>query len=101
MMDPQKITQQLLAFQKQSFENFQSVWQHTQTQTSTTVDRLMDQVLWIPKENRQLLESWRLLMKQERERFAAFVDRGFGICEEMLASSPKSSTTKTSKTNAA
>lgn len=98
-MNPQKITQQWLTFQKQSFENFQSIWQLTQTQTSTTVDRLLDQTFWVPQEGRKLLESWRLLMKKERERFTAFVDRGFGIYEEMLGASPASPTTKPSKSN--
>ena len=75
-MNPQKITQQWFAFQKQSFENFQSIWQQTQKQTSSAVDRLLDQSVWIPQENRQIIENWRSLMKKEGERFAAFVDRG-------------------------
>ena len=74
-MNPQKITQQVLAFQKQSFENFQSVWQLAQTQTSSTMDRLLDQA-WVPQENRQLIENWRTLIKKERDRYTAFVDRG-------------------------
>jgi hypothetical protein len=103
-MNPQKITQQWFAFQKQSFENLQSIWQLTQTQTSSTVDRLLDQAGWVPRENRQLLESWRALMIKERERLAAFVDRGFSIYEGMLESSPtlptpKAKTAKTTKTD--
>lgn len=82
-MNPQKITQQWLAFQKQSFENLQSIWQLAQTQTSGTVDRLLDQT-WVPQENRQLIENWRTLIKNERDRYTAFVDRGFAIYEEMM-----------------
>ena len=99
-MNPKKITQQLLAFQKQSFENFQSILQLGQAQTANTVDRLMDQALWVPQGSRQLLESWQLLMKKEGERVVALVDRGFTIYEEMLASPQASSTIKTNKTNA-
>ncbi|WP_419658582.1 hypothetical protein Dvar_74140 [Desulfosarcina variabilis str. Montpellier] len=91
-MNPQKITQQVLAFQKQSFENFQSVWQLAQTQTSSTMDRLLDQA-WVPQENRQLIENWRTLIKKERDRYTAFVDRGFAIYEEMMA--PLSETVST------
>ncbi len=99
-MEPQKITQQLFAFQKQAFENFQSAWQLTQTQTSNTVDRLMDQALWMPQEGRQFVENWRSLMKKERERVAAFVDRGFSIYEEMLVPSPSVPATKPKKNEA-
>lgn len=97
-MNPQKITQQWLDFQKQSFENFQSIWQLAQTHTSSTVDRMLDQAFWVPQENRQMLESWRTMMDKERERYAAFVDRGFTIYEEMLAPLTKAVSTKTTKT---
>jgi hypothetical protein len=93
-MNPQKITQQWIAFQKQSFENFQSIWQQTQTQTSSTVDRLLDQAIWVPQENRQMIENWRTLMNNERDRYTAFVDRGFTIYEEMLEPLTKAVSTK-------
>ena len=98
-MNPQKITQQWLAFQKQSFENFQSVWQLAQTQTSGTVDRLLDQA-WVPQENRQLIENWRTLIKNERDRYTAFVDRGFAIYEEMMEPLTESVSTTTQQSRA-
>ena len=100
-MNPQKIAQQVLAFQKLSFENLQSAWQLSQTQTSNTVDRLMDQVFWVPRESRQMLENWRLVMKKDRERVAAFINRGFTICDDLLASSQAPSTVQKNKTKTA
>ena len=76
-MNPQKITQQWLAFQKQSFESFRTMFQLAQTQTSDTMDRLLDQAIGVPKENRQAIENWRALMQKEHKRYAAFIDRGF------------------------
>lgn len=104
-MNSQKISQQWLTFQKQSFENFQNMWQLAQTQTSDTLDRLLDQAIGVPKENRQLIESWRTLMKKENKRFAAFIDRGLSIYSNMLEPSTKTAPTKsaaskTSQTNA-
>jgi hypothetical protein len=98
-MNPQEITNQWLSFQKQSFETVQSIWQLTQTQTTGTVDRLLDQTFWVPKEGRQFIENWRSLMKKENDRLSAFIDRGFAIYEEMLepttkAASPTKTATK-------
>jgi hypothetical protein len=83
-MEPLTVTRQMLAFQKQAVNNFQHMWDLAQTQTSTTVDRLMDQAAWMPRESRQALENWQALMKQERERFSAYVDQCFGVYEKML-----------------
>jgi hypothetical protein len=83
-MDAMNVTQQMIAFQKQSFNNFQRIWDLAQSQTSGAVDRMMDQATWMPSEGRQALENWRALMKQERERFSAYVDQSFAIYEKML-----------------
>lgn len=98
-MDAMKVTQQMIAFQKQSFNNFQSIWELTQTQTSSAAGRLMDQALPIPAEGRQALENWRTLMKQARERFSAYVDRSFAIYEKMLDAPRAATPAKTKKTN--
>ena len=93
-MNPQKITQQWLAFQKQSFENLQNIAELAQAQTSDTMDRLLDQTIGVPRENRQVIESWRALVKKERERYAAFIDRGFSIYENILSPSIKAAPAK-------
>jgi hypothetical protein len=94
-MNPQEITQQWIAFQKQSYENFQSIWQLTQDQTSSTVDRLLDQTVWVPQESRRFFDNWQVLMNKENDRFAAFMERGFGIYEEMIEPSKDVPATQT------
>lgn len=98
-MDTMTTTQQMIAFQKQSFANFQDFWDLAQTQTSSTVDRFMDQALWIPTEGRKALGDWRAIMKQERKRFAAYVDRQFTIYEKMVAAPQAATPAKTKKTS--
>ena len=83
-MEPLNVTRQMLAYQKQAVNNFQSTWDFAQTQTSTTVDRLMDQATCMPQEGRKAFENWRTLMKQERERFCAYIDQCFVVYEKML-----------------
>lgn len=98
-MDAMNITQQMVAFQKQSIDSFQSIWDLAQAQTSGTVDRMIDQTGWMPPEGRQTLENWRSLMNQERERFSVFVDQYFTICEKMLAAPQAAMPAKTKKNN--
>jgi len=98
-MDAMNVTRQMFDFQKQAVNNFQNMWDLAQTQTSTTVDRLMDQAAWVPQEGRQALENWRMLMKQERERFSAYVDQCFVVYEKMLDVPQTATPAKTKKTN--
>jgi hypothetical protein len=48
-MDVMNVTKQMVAFQKQSMNSFQGIWDLAQAQTSSTVDRLMDHNAWIPR----------------------------------------------------
>lgn len=98
-MDAMNVTQQMIAFQKQSVNSFQSIWDLAQAQTSSTVDRMLDQATWMPSEGRQALDSWRTLMTQERERFSAYVDQCFAIYEKMLSAPQAATPAKTKKTN--
>ena len=97
-MDAMKTTRQMIAIQKQSFTDFQNFWDLAQKQTASTVDRLMDQALWIPGEGRKALENWRAIMKQERNRFGAYVERQFTLCEKMMAAPRTATPAKTKKT---
>jgi len=98
-METKNVTRQMLAFQKQAVNQFQSMWDLAQTQTASAVDQLMDQAAWIPEESRQPLENWRTLMNQERERFSAYVDQCFVIYEKMLVSPQAATPAKSKKTN--
>lgn len=98
-MEALNIARQMLAFQKQAVNNFQSMWDFAQTQTSATVDRLVEHAAWMPQENRQALENWRTLVKQERERFSVYVDQCFVVYEKMLDAPQAAPPAKTKKTN--
>jgi hypothetical protein len=97
-MDTMNVTQQMIAFQKQSIHGFQSIWDLAQAQTANAVDRMMDQATWIPRESRQAFDSWHTLMSQERERFSAYVDQCFAIYEKMMDAPQAATPGKTKKT---
>lgn len=96
-MDAMSVTQQMIAFQKQSIRGFQSIWDLAQAQTANAVEQVMDQATWIPREGRQAFDSWRALMSQERERLGAYVDQCFAIYEKMLDSPQAVTPAKTNK----
>jgi hypothetical protein len=83
-METANVTQQMITFQKQSFDNFQRIWEATQTQTDETIDRWMDQALWSPPECRQAIENWRQAMETMRNHVNAYVAQSFDICEKMF-----------------
>ena len=99
-MDAQQVTQQMIAFQKQSLENVQRFWDLAQTQAAGTVDQLFDQAPWIPEENRHILDNWRTMVKKEQERLAAYAERGFAIYEKMFSPPTAPKTTKPKNTAA-
>ncbi|MEE4111704.1 MAG: hypothetical protein V2I40_02745 [Desulfobacteraceae bacterium] len=96
-MEPLNVTRQMLAFQKQAVNQFQSMWDLAQTQTTTAADQWMDQATWMPQESRKALENWRTLMKQERDRFSAYVDQCFVVYEKMLDAPQAATPAKTKK----
>ncbi|WP_372683587.1 hypothetical protein [Desulfosarcina sp.] len=98
-MESLNVTRQMLAFQKQTVNNFQSMWDFAQAQTSTTLDQFMDQAPWMPQESRKALDNWRTLIDQERKRFSAYVDQCFVVYEKMLDAPAAATPAKTKKTN--
>jgi len=97
-MDAMNLTQQMIAFQKQSVHSFQSIWDLAQAQTTRTVELVVDQTAWMPKEGRQAMENWRSLMNQERDRFSAYIDQCFATYQKMLGAPQAATPAKTKKT---
>ena len=100
-MEANHFTKQVIDFQKQSFDNLQSIWDFTQQQASETIDKMLDQALWVPPAGRQALENWRSSMAEGRKQFSAYVDQSFDMCEKMLNVNPIAKAAGASKTDSA
>jgi hypothetical protein len=87
-MDAKNITKQVIAFQKQSFDNLQSIWDFTQAQTTETIDKMLEQALWVPPASRQAIDNWRSSMAEGRKQMNAYVDQSFDLYEKMLTINP-------------
>lgn len=94
-MEASNITKQMIDYQKQSFDNLQSIWDFTQAQTVETIDKMMDQALWVPPAGRQAFESWRSTMVEGRKQLSAYIDQGFDMYEKMLNINPVAAPAKT------
>ncbi len=87
-MDTTDAARQMIAFQRQSYDNLQKVWDAAQTQTVEAAERMLDQALWMPPEGRRAIETWHQSMTEGRKRFRAYVDQSFDLYEKMFELNP-------------
>lgn len=91
-MDAANTARQMIAFQRQSFDNLQKVWEVTQTQTVDAAERMLDQALWMPPECRRAIENWHQSMIEGHQRFSAYVNQSYDLCEKMIKPAPEPAT---------
>ena len=84
-MEASQITKQVIDFQKTSFENWYSAMSLFQDQAVSTVDMMLDQAYLIPEDGRNAIQSWMGVLQEERDRFKAYVDKGFSTLEKAIA----------------
>lgn len=94
-MDTTNAARQMIAYQRQAFDNLQKIWDTAQTQTIDAIDRMLDQAVWMPPEGRRAIENWHQSMRDGRKGFGAYVDQSFDFYEKMLNPSPAPGTAPT------
>ena len=99
-METIQITKQVIDFQKTSFENWYSAVTLFQDQAVSTVDMMLDQAYMIPEDGRNAIQGWMGVMQEERDRFKAYVDKGFSALEKAIAE-PRKPAEKVKKTASA
>jgi hypothetical protein len=95
-MEASQITKQVIDFQKTSFENWYSALTLFQDQAVSTMDMVLDQAPMIPEDGRNAIQGWMGVLQEERDRFKAYVDKGFNALEKAV-SEPRKPTEKTKK----
>lgn len=84
-MEASQITKQVIDFQKTSFENWYSALSLFQDQAVSAMDLMLDQAYLIPEDGRNAIQGWMGVMQEERDRFKAYVDKGFTTLEKVIA----------------
>ncbi len=90
MMD-QKVTKQIIDFQKASFDNTFSAISMLQDQAEKTTNVFLESSIWpVPEEGKKILKEWIEAFKKGREEFKKAVDESFKKTEDFLAEKAKS-----------
>lgn len=89
-MEPQKMALQMIGYQKSLFESAFSAICALQDQTEKIAKTFMDQMTWLPKENRQMLQDSVEMFKSARETFKKSMDEGYDRLEDLFSQKPAS-----------
>jgi molybdopterin-biosynthesis enzyme MoeA-like protein len=76
-MEATKITQQMIEFQKATFNNAFTALVVVQDQTEALFNSMISQIPGVPEEGKRMLKEWSDTYKQGRENFKKSVDEGF------------------------
>ncbi len=90
MMD-QKITKQIIDFQKASFDNTFSAISMLQDQAEKTTNMFLESSIWpVPEEGKKILKEWIDAFKKGREELKKALDESFKKTEDFFAEKAKS-----------
>ena len=84
-MNQQKITKQILDFNKTTFDNTYNAMVLMQEQTEKMVNSLMEQATWIPAEGKKAMTEWVDTFKKGRGEFKKVLDESFGKVESCFS----------------
>ncbi len=89
MMD-QKITKQIVDFQKATFNNTFSAISMLQDQAEKATNMLLESSLWpVPEEGKKILKEWIQAFKKGREEFKKTLDESFLKMEDFFKEKPR------------
>ncbi|PIE74614.1 MAG: hypothetical protein CSA18_04410 [Deltaproteobacteria bacterium] len=94
-MDPAKIIQQMIDFQKAAFDNSYNAMVMFQSQTEKIAESIMAKNTMLPEENQKMINEWLTALKKGREDFKKSIDENFTKMEDFCKSNLKE--TKTAK----
>lgn len=102
MANPEKITQQMIDFQKETFLKFYDAAAMMQNHAASAVNMTLDQAAWIPNEGRQAILSWMDAYQGGCEQLKDYVQDSFSSIEKyFVVQGPKPNVAKAPKKAAA
>lgn len=88
-MKTNHISKQVIDFQKMSFNNWYTAMSLVQDQAVSSMDRMLDQTVWVPEDRRNAIQGWLNICQDERNRFKDYVEKGFVALEKAFSEVPK------------
>lgn len=84
-IEPVKIAQQILDFQKTAFDNTFNAMLMMQGQTEKMADAFMGQNSMIPEESQKMISEWMLACKKGQDDFKKNIDDNFKKLESFFS----------------
>ena len=88
-MEPKKIANQMIQFNKAALDNTFNAMTVLQEQTEKMVNNYLEQSPWMPAEGKKAVTDWIKAYKQGREDFKATVDNNYKKVEDYFADADK------------
>ena len=98
-METDKITKQMIKFQRMTFDNWYSAMSLMQDQAVSAMDTMLGQASWLPEDGRNTIQNWVGDIKDERIRFKGYVDNGFVSLEKILTGATQTTSRAKKSTN--
>lgn len=92
-MEPAKMVQQMIDFQKTAFDNSYNAMIMFQSQTEKMAESMLSKNSMIPEESQKMINEWILAFKKGREDFKKSIDENFTKMGEFFASAAKTAKT--------
>ncbi len=83
-MDYTEMTKQLVAFQKNLFNNAFNTMVRFQDQAEKVSDRMMGHATWLPEETKACIDEWALTIKESRTGYKKLADDAFAQMEALF-----------------
>lgn len=91
-MEPVKIAEQMVEFQKAIFDNNFSTMGMVQEQGESMIKMSLEQAAWLPENGKKVVNEWLMGYKQGREDFKRIVDGNFKRIEALFNEKEKKPT---------
>jgi hypothetical protein len=83
-MQPKEMTQQVIAFQKRVVDNWDGALALVESQTTASLNWMLDTATWIPDEGRKAVDQWITIVKEERGRLKSHLDQRLTAVEKIF-----------------
>lgn len=88
-MELGRIGNQIIEFQKSTFDDTFNAMVMFQDQTEKMFNTFLEQAGWIPEEGKRMIDEWVIAYKKGREDFKNAVDDNFKRVEDLFATFEK------------
>lgn len=88
-MDPRNVAKQMLKFNKIAFDSTFDTMTIIQEQIEKTINRFLEQNVWMPAEGKNAIGNWVQAYKKGRNDYKTAMDNNFKMVEDFFVGQDK------------